>query len=272
MQWDARQIALIREAAISGNLLSVGLSALKKTNFTKLGLYGEGFFSLSMGLERLLKIVCLLDWFITNNRFPSDQEMRCFGRDIEDLFARVDDIRQKHKVRNDALIPPDSIEHELFRYISNFSMSTMYFNMDFFTAGPKAGRSDDPVSEWFDPVASKIFAKHLLDKQRAKISHHAALVDELTENLSLVGMKSSIKAKPQDIEAAQQELNKVLQKYVAFYCARICRYLYEILVVVTRAAQSTTAAVEIPSLDGLFFPFETDDASLLSRKTFPMRA
>lgn len=272
MHWDARQIALIREAAISGNLLSAGLSALKKTNFTKLGLYGEGFFSLSMGLERLLKIVCVLDWFLTNNRFPSDQEIRGFGRDIEDLFARVEDIRQKHKVRNDAPIAAGSIERELFHYVARFSMSTMYFNMDFFTGGPKAGRSDDPVSEWFDPVASMIFAKHLLDKQRAKISHNAALVDELTENLSLVGIKLQVKAKPAEVEAAQQELNKVLQKYVAFYCARICRHLYEVLVVVTRLAQSSTAAVEIPSLDGLFFPFETDDASLLARKTFPMRA
>jgi hypothetical protein len=272
MMWNATQIALIREAAISGNALSIGLSAMRKANFAKLGLYGESFFNVSIGLERLLKIICLMDFLISSNKFPTDKELKAFGQNIEDLFRRVDDIRLRYKVKNSSLVPPGSIEHDLFKFIASFSVSTMYFNLDFFNGGAKAGRSPDPVSEWFDAVAKRIFLAHLSDKQKKKLRSDPKVLDSLVEGFSMVNADNVSPATPADVTAVQASLNPHLQKYATYYCARICRYLYEILLSITREAQDNVAGVEVPNLGGVFFPFETDDAALLARKTFPTRA
>jgi hypothetical protein len=52
-QWRA----FTREAAIAGQSIGAGLAALRKANYAATGLYSHAFFSLTIGLERMLKII-----------------------------------------------------------------------------------------------------------------------------------------------------------------------------------------------------------------------
>jgi hypothetical protein len=57
----AEQLALLREAEIAAQSLYVGLTALRKADFSRQDLYSHAFFCLSIGLERIAKLTILID-------------------------------------------------------------------------------------------------------------------------------------------------------------------------------------------------------------------
>jgi hypothetical protein len=72
--FSPRWIAFCREAAIAGQSISAGLAALRKANYVATGLYSHSFFSLSVGLERLLKLIYLIDHAIKNDgAYPTER-------------------------------------------------------------------------------------------------------------------------------------------------------------------------------------------------------
>jgi hypothetical protein len=61
---------LNREAALSAQLLGNGLTSIRKYDFSSKGIFYSGMFSISIGLERILKIILVLDYQIKNSKFP----------------------------------------------------------------------------------------------------------------------------------------------------------------------------------------------------------
>lgn len=86
--FSAQWTALTREAAIAGQSISGGPTALRRANYAATGLYNHAFFSLSIGIEGLLKLIFLIDYAIRNNgRFPSHVDFkRRFGHDLMKLY------------------------------------------------------------------------------------------------------------------------------------------------------------------------------------------
>jgi hypothetical protein len=67
--WDIpKWHALGREAALVRHLVGSGASALGKANYAdQMGEYYTAFFGLSIGLERLSKLILVADFAITND-------------------------------------------------------------------------------------------------------------------------------------------------------------------------------------------------------------
>jgi hypothetical protein len=129
--FSAQWIAFCREAAIAGQSISAGLTALRKANYAATDLYSHSFFSLSVGLERLLKLIYLIDHAIENDgAYPTENNLRNrFGHDIEKLFdyARLFSNRL---VNNCKAFDLDHIglEVDIIKFLSRFSKSTRYYN------------------------------------------------------------------------------------------------------------------------------------------------
>jgi hypothetical protein len=65
---SAERRALLREAALVRHLLGSGVTALGRADYaTGLGEYYSAFFGLSIGLERLAKLVLVADYAISNH-------------------------------------------------------------------------------------------------------------------------------------------------------------------------------------------------------------
>jgi hypothetical protein len=170
-----------------------------------------------------------------------------------------------------SMIEKSSIEMELISFLSKFAKSTRYYNLDFITGSRNANCSRDPIAEWFDVVGGRILEKHFSARQREKVKHNAALIESTLGPVATVMYTSESGSPLTSVAAASEQtgVNLIMQKYATFYCARICRYLYEMLRLLVHFAQAK--GFDVLYLDELFLPFMNEDAYLLSRKTFPPR-
>jgi hypothetical protein len=272
--WDSTQLALLREAGIAGNSISAGLTTIRKANYAHPGLYSHAFFSLSIGLERMLKIIYIMDFLLQNNGkiFPTDKELRAIGHDIESLFDMAAVIKKKHKLQTEpGKIIKSDIEYKIIIFMSRFAKSTRYYNLDLLTGALRNDSGSDPIGEWFRDVGEPILKKHFKPRQEAKVRQNAQIIENLIGQYALVHHTAEDGKPLETVLSAsyQTGMTEFIRKYGTLYCARICKYLYYIIYEMTHKCNSKNIA--IPYLYELFFPFMNDDAYLLNRKTFPPR-
>lgn len=269
-QWNA----FIREAAIASQSISAGLNALRKANYAATGLYSHAFFSLSIGLERLLKLIFILDYIVENHgKFPDESVLkRKFRHNIALLFSYAQSVDLKMQSRNDRYpLPENGIESDIVDFITKFSEGTRYYNLNYLAGAPIKGSTKDPIAEWYEKVGLRILEKHYSKAKKAKDEAVAELNELVLGPYSRVLHTAEDGSPLESMQTAvlQTGKNKVMQKYGTFYCVRIVRFLYMLLYDLEGPAQAT--GVDVPYLHELFFPFLNDDKYLLSLRTFPPR-
>ena len=60
-------VLLSNEASLSAISLSQGLTFLRKADFVKKAYASHAFFSLSIGIERLIKLILIYEYRLSNN-------------------------------------------------------------------------------------------------------------------------------------------------------------------------------------------------------------
>lgn len=268
---DARWIALCREAGIAGQSISAGLAALRQADYAATGKYNHAFFSLSIGIERMLKLIVMIDYALEHKgHFPSAQMLKkTYGHDIEKLFKHARAIHEKRFSKKSLYrISEGGIETRIILFLSEFAVSSRYYNLNFL-----AKNQDDvvldPIMIWFTSIGSQILEQHYSPRQRQKDIASAQLMQQTIGPFALVRHIAEDGTSLDDIESAALQTSrvKVIQKYGTFYCAKIVRYLFMVLYEMVHAAHKVH--LPVPFLYELFFPFLNDDAYLLSRRTFP---
>ena len=92
-------LALRRECQLVRGLLSSGITALGKATFSDPEKYYLAFFNLSIGIERLSKLVIIVDYKIKNDRFPSEKVIKEYNHDISNLLKTVFKITKCHDLQ-----------------------------------------------------------------------------------------------------------------------------------------------------------------------------
>lgn len=270
--WNPIQLALLREAAIAGNSLSAGLTALRKANYAHPGVYSHAFFSLSIGLERMLKILYIMDYLIEHGIFPSDKNLRAIGHDIEKLFAQAKQIKTKYGLSSGPSdITVNCIEMRIVQFMSRFAKSARYYNLNLVTGSISANNVADPITDWFENVGQPVLERHFTVRREARVRRNAQVIETLVGDIMSVAHTAEDGTPLRDTFSAsyQAGMTEIIRKYGTLYAARLCRYLYYLLWEMRHKCHENK--VEVPYLEELFFPFMNDDAYLLSRKTFPPR-
>lgn len=270
--FSTRWNAFAREAGIASRSISSGLNALRTANYADKGLYNHAFFGLSIGLERLLKLIVIINFAIENGRsFPDDEYLRKLGHNIERLFAeirKVDD-RLPGSERRYGFVS-GGIEDEIIAFLSRFATSTRYYNLDFIAGRAQPANSMDPIAEWSNRIGREILKRHYSPKRRERDEQVAHAMDALLSPVSSIRHSAEDGTALNTIESASRRTgeNKVMQKYGTFYCAKIVRFAYMILYDLESDAHAS-GLDDVPYLHEFFFPFLNDDSYLKSRKTFP---
>jgi len=142
---------LSQEGHLTKSALLSGLDAIKKANIDDRGLFYSGMFQLSIGIERLLKIVILLDHKIKNNNSNlTNKELRDYGHNIESLFTVCSKIALKVNGKELGL---DEKQQKILQVLSSFSKGARYYNLDELTEYHK---NSDPLKDW-----SKVIDEHI---------------------------------------------------------------------------------------------------------------
>lgn len=142
---------LSQEGHLTKSSLLSGLDAIKKANIDDRGLFYSGMFQLSIGIERLLKIVILLDHKLQNNYSNlTNKQLRDYGHNIESLFTICSKIELKVNGRELGL---NDKQKKILGVLSSFSKGSRYYNLDELT---ESHRNSDPLKDW-----SKVISDHI---------------------------------------------------------------------------------------------------------------
>ena len=221
-------IALNREAGIASTAISKGIESLNSASFTDDRLYNSAFFNLSIGFERIGKLIIILDYFLDFGAFPSKPKLKEYSHDISGISKIVKGISinrnyQKHE------FPDDTISSGIIQTLSEFALETRYYNLDFLSGVKK---SNDPISMWHDRVSKPILDSHYSDATRLKAEEMASRIGSEVEPYTAVMHMAEDGTPIMSITAALVESAKIpiLQEYSRMYCLRIVRYLSYVLI------------------------------------------
>lgn len=127
---------LANEAHLTKSLLSTGLHALRKADVEHIGLFYQAFFSLSIGLERMLKIIMIMKFRVENDgRFPENHELIKCGHDLKKLLKVIGIVSFNDEISND-----------IISFLNAFADKDRYYNFDSLTISDY--NKDNPLVKW----------------------------------------------------------------------------------------------------------------------------
>jgi hypothetical protein len=251
--------------------LAAGLNALAKANHMQTGLYNQAFFNISIGLERLLKLIVLIEHGLTHKGvFPSEDDLRNgYRHDLKRLFDGAITIRERLQVQ-DHKLAWELVDRDLaFRIVgclSEFARATRYYNLDYLVGAKRIGR--DPLEAWAEDVADylskgypnrrRLRDKKWADEAEKLLAGHALVLQETEAGRSIRSLSESV---------LHGRMGEWIQQEATFHTATIVRYLAEILSAMNAKA-GPGGVLELPTLWEFFTVFDNADGFLRGRKTF----
>ena len=123
---------LNNEAATSAGMIGTGLTLLRRMDFTKESYQSQSFFCLSIGLERIMKLILIYDYRThNNNSLPSnDFFKKSYGHNLEKLLTACKNIGVASGIKNDL---SDPIYNSIIEILSKFSTQSRYYNLNYLT-------------------------------------------------------------------------------------------------------------------------------------------
>lgn len=142
---------LLIEGSLASTILAEGLNCLRKADIYQKGMYYQAFFSLSIGIERLLKLIIIYDYRAKNSgKMPENRVIKEKGHNLYEMIN---------------IVAPKILENDLnkiiIRFLSEFAKYSRYYNLDTITG--KSIQKINPLEEW------NIIEKMILKEYKAKI-------------------------------------------------------------------------------------------------------
>jgi hypothetical protein len=268
--------ALHREASLVSQILGSGATALGRASYGKgFGEYYTAFFGLSIGIERLAKLILVADYALDNSgSLPDQSVVRQYGHKLKDLINRVDQIATKRKISVRYLQPSHPICAAVINCLDAFSDASKGRYANFEAIGnPKFNSSDEPVNKWWTEVVEPILDMHYRGKRaELGVKQRAAIIGAMIGDITVVLHTNETGGVMSDVTTASERTGqtKWAQKYGRFYTLAVVRWLSHVFDELTHWAGYE------PGLDSLFGHYEffqtftVPDNFLLTRKVWPL--
>lgn len=241
---DVKTQALFNEAGICAHLIGTGLTNIRKAHFMQKAHFGSAFFELTIGIERLCKII-LIKRYQKNNSdaFPTNEYIRKFSHEICSLIHEV--------VKNNKteFIEKDNIADAIIRFLSEFAKTTRYYNLDSITG--TLPKEKDPLVMW-NKIAEEIIKRHYKDKKFSLTENK--MIELVQENASFLyhDLNGNLIDNARDFFYVGRTAETV-QKYSVYY-------LYGILKDLLNVVHKEEDEYYSMPLVSEFFPFFYDGA------------
>lgn len=152
-QW----ISLIREVSLAEMCVANGLYHLGKADHMSTGKYSLAFFDTSTGLERLMKVLFLIDYALRwDGKFPSQAVLKNeIGHDLDKLWGESKSIRQRLEADGNEFrfeMPDPRLADLIVEVLGEFARRTRYYNLDYLTGSGNI--DDDPLKMWWSTVGT----------------------------------------------------------------------------------------------------------------------
>jgi hypothetical protein len=269
--------ALHREASLVSQIIGSGATALGRASYgSGFGEYYTAFFGLSIGIERLAKLILVADYALDNEgALPGQSVVRKYGHKLKDLVSKVDEIAKKRKISVPYLLPTDPICVAVINCLDAFSDASKGRYANFEAIGnPAFDPINEPVNKWWTEVVEQILDRHYSGKRAEdEVKQRAAIINAMIGDITSVLYTNEAGAVMSDLTTASERTGQTewAQKYGRFYTLSVVKWLAHIFDEMTHM---TGYQQGFESLFGHYEFFQTytvDDSFLMTRKVWPLR-
>jgi hypothetical protein len=274
--WDIPEWHSIgREAALVRHLIGSGATALGRANYAdRTGEYYTAFFGLSVGLERLAKLILVADHAITNDgHMPAEKVVRQYGHKLVDLLRAADRVAAKHALKLDYHRPTTAISQKVVECLDAFADAGRGRYANFAALGDPNLGHEEPIRKWWGEVAELILKEHYYGKLiQRNVEARAKIVDAVMSPFALVQFTNETGEAMQDVltSSIRTGQTSLVQRYGRYHALTVVRWLSEVFSELSSAACYTH---KIDAFFGVWEYFQTytvDDSFLKTRKNWPL--
>jgi hypothetical protein len=184
-KFSAIFLLLEQEGFLISSCLGSGLTDLRSAHVHNKGAFYSSLFNLSIGIERLLKALVIIEHMATNNlSVPTKKQLKSYGHNIEELYDQCVTIADARGVAVPARNSLNPIQKEIISLLSDFAQTTRYHNLDALTPS-HVGR--DPLDHW-GQIVTAILEKDVPKSQKEKILSQSNLVASAIDDITVTIM------------------------------------------------------------------------------------
>jgi hypothetical protein len=135
------------EGYLMQGCFKASLSGILAVTNAQPGPFYAAFFNYAIGLERLLKILLLMDKWHRERQFLSDKELKAKSHGVENLYKDARTLFPQYPVAWKDAYEPDAINRDLLSFLAGFANGNRYYNLNAL-AGAVPQHAKDPIHCW----------------------------------------------------------------------------------------------------------------------------
>lgn len=176
MSFTPTFVLLQQEAYLACGCLSAGLTALRNAAFPDNALFYSGFFNTSIALERVMKLIVVIDHMLQHGgKPPSIKELKDYGHDLSSLYRSS--IKASIRIGMPCcVLRPDSLEMRILLFLSEFSTASRYYNLNALLSVPSSHA--EPLGVW-SSIIDEVLVQDVPPKKLLASLAHAHMLHEL---------------------------------------------------------------------------------------------
>ena len=267
--------ALTREASLARHLMGAGATALGKANYAdQKGEYYMAFFGLSVGLERIAKLIIVADYAIDNGKMPKEQKLRKFGHKLLELVNEVDKISKKRSLNLKYTRPNTEISKKILECLDAFADASRGRYANFSSLEALNLSNEDPIKKWWNEVGESVLQKYYYGKAiQKKVETNAEFIHlKISSNCTVIHTHESGEM-ILDVKSAsiQTRKNEIVQKFGRFHALTIVRWLSNLLLEIAHIACYGYNIGGFSGINEFFESYIVGDKLLKVQKKWPGR-
>ncbi|MCU1225109.1 MAG: hypothetical protein JWQ42_3202 [Edaphobacter sp.] len=161
---------LAQECDLAKASLLGALTAFSYMDVGQTGTMYSAFFQAAIGLERLMKLVVIVDHNVKHDLSnPTDKQLRKAGHDLVGLYETCSTLAVDNSLDTSEWFSGDVLERRMLDFLSKFAMASRYYNLDTISGSSKAA---DPIAVWAQ-LHQLIGEAYISFKSREKLNEKA---------------------------------------------------------------------------------------------------
>jgi hypothetical protein len=257
-------ILLEQEGFLISSCLGRGLTDLRSAHVHNKGAFYSSLFNLSIGMERLLKALVIIEHIATNNlSVPTKNKLKSYGHNIQELYDQCVKIANARSVAVPDRHSLNPIQKEIISLLSDFAQTTRYFNLDGLNPS-HVGR--DPLDHW-GQIVTAILEKDVPKAQKEKILNQSNLIASAIDDITITIMHGLDKTPLSTEEAlALPGLHDQAAKYAVLHVVKILAPLRELTSELSHLAYTLNTPEPVFPQMQEFIQWLWDDRQYILRK------
>ncbi|HWW99803.1 hypothetical protein [Collimonas sp.] len=265
--------ALQNEGFLAQGCLAAGLTALRNAQFPDKATFYTGFFQLSTALERVLKLVLIIE-HMRKNSFspPSKEKIERPGHNLVRLYNDCEPIASAIGVTSFVVPAIGSLEAQILNFLSEFAKKSRYYNLDSLASTPSG--YGDPLVAW-DAILSQVLEFDVPSQKRYRHEAQAKAIHDLIENSIYVqqhGMDGRLLSSENAFVLPAQ--HEIATPYAMVRVFAVIRPALSLLGEIARQAcdynlRTDRSAHHVPYMNEFFQLFDGSPAEIRRKKRWP---